>query len=89
VLAYLPASRYPQRISTIAVDSRAIYWTASAIDRTAYSVWYMPRAGGIAVELSPALTDDCLALLPSQVLWADRIPALRTFNTLIKVMDRP
>jgi hypothetical protein len=89
VLAYLPKSLYPQRISAVVVDSRAIYWTAAATDHTEYSVWYAPRMGGIAVRVSAALIDDSLALTPSQVLWADRIPALRTFNTLIEVMDRP
>jgi hypothetical protein len=89
VLAYLPASLYPQRITTLVADSRAIYWTASAVDHTEYSVWYAPRAGGIAVKASAALSDDCLALTPSQVLWADRRPALRTFSTSIELMDRP
>jgi hypothetical protein len=89
VLAYLPASLYSQRISSLVVDSRAIYWTASATDHTEYSVWYAPRAGGIAVRASTALIDDCLAITQNQVFWADRIPAFRTFATLIKVMDRP
>ena len=89
VLAYLPASLYPQRISSVVVDSRAIYFTASATDHTEYSVWYTPRAGGMAVRASTALIDDCLAVTQDHVFWADRIPAFRTFATLIKVMDRP
>jgi hypothetical protein len=88
VLVALPKSRCSCRVTTFAVDDRAIYWIA-AKDAGGFSVWYAPRSGGIAVEVSAALSGDNLALAPTQVLWGDVVPAITTFATLIQAADRP
>jgi len=88
-LLSLPTARYANRITTVAIDGQGIYWTAADVMTSEYSVWYAPRAGGIAVKRSGGLHDENLALSPTQVLSVDRIPALWTFATLIQAMDRP
>jgi hypothetical protein len=89
VLVSLPPSRYPYRITAVAIDDQGIYWTTEEIDTARYAVWYAPRTGGIAVKVSTALYDENLALTPTRVFWVDRIPLLWTFASQIQVMDRP
>jgi len=88
VLVSLPRSRCACRITTLAADDRAIYWTAEG-DGGDFSIWYAPRVGGIAVRISSALDDDNLALTPTQVVWSDVVPELTTFDALVQVADRP
>jgi hypothetical protein len=89
VLVSLPKSRCSCRIGSVAVDGRGIYWAAADSASAGYSIWSAPRNGGIAVQMSAALHDENLALSPTQAFWGDPIPAIRTFATLIQVMDRP
>jgi len=89
VLVSLPRSRYLYNITTVAIDGQSIYWAAQEPDTRKNSIWYAPRTGGIAVKVSDALGNENVTLTPTQVFWADPIPALTTFATQIQVMDRP